>query len=148
MLKESYKSALWNIFDKTRETIAELEAAISSTSSPWRLTVCAGIGMLLGDLYMSVERILRLFIENVYREKIVKDEEWHKRLIEKGREKGLLPLEVESVLQEMRRFRHLLIHGYGIEMDEAELRKSIPDAIRAYAKVENHITDLFSELKR
>ncbi|MDR1580711.1 MAG: hypothetical protein LBS35_10175, partial [Synergistaceae bacterium] len=61
---------------------------------------------------------------------------------------GLLPSDIEPALQEMRRFRHLLIHGYGIEMDEAELRKNIPDAIRAYVKVENHITDLFCELKR
>jgi uncharacterized protein YutE (UPF0331/DUF86 family) len=104
--------------------------------------------MLLGDIYMSIERILRLFIENVYGEKIVKDESWHKRLIYSAGQKGLLPGEIESTLQEMRRFRHLLTHGYGVEMDEEELRKNIPEAIKAYFAVESHIVKIFPELGR
>jgi hypothetical protein len=84
MLKESHQSALWNVFDKSRETIKELDYAISRTDAPWRLFVCAGVGTLLGNLYMSIERILRLFIENVYGEKLVKDDSWHKHLIETG----------------------------------------------------------------
>jgi uncharacterized protein YutE (UPF0331/DUF86 family) len=125
-----------------------LKATIRDTPSPWSLPICAGIGVLLGDLYMSVERILRLFLESVYGEKIVKDEAWHKRLIEAGYGKNLLPLGIESTLQGMRDFRHLLTHGYGIDMDENELRKNIPDAIRAYRDVEAHIVRLFPELQR
>jgi uncharacterized protein YutE (UPF0331/DUF86 family) len=102
---------------------------------------------------MSIERILRLLIENVYGEKIIgekiiKDDSWHKRLIEAGSQKGILPEEIESTLQEMRRFRHLLTHGYGVEMDEDEFRKNIPEAIKAYFSVENHIVEIFPELRR
>ena len=59
--------------------------------------------MLLGDLYMSVENIMRLFIEGVYKEKIAKDDSWHKRLIDTGKEKGLLPPNIEPTLNSMRR---------------------------------------------
>jgi len=102
--------------------------------------------MLLGDLYMSVENILRLLIEDVYKEKIAKDDSWHKRLVKVGNEKGLLPSDIEPTLDGMRRFRHRLTHGYGIEMDEALLRKNIPEAIRAYEKMEAHAKSLFPEL--
>ncbi|WP_299077267.1 hypothetical protein [uncultured Fretibacterium sp.] len=102
--------------------------------------------MLLGDLYMSVENILRLLIEGVYKEKIAKDDSWHKRLVEVGNEKGLLPSDIEPTLDGMRRFRHRLTHGYGIEMDEALLRENIPEAIRAYEKMEAHAKSLFPEL--
>ncbi|MDR3331553.1 MAG: hypothetical protein LBT08_02895 [Synergistaceae bacterium] len=148
MLKESHRLALWNIFDKSRQTISEIEAVLGDTQSPWRLSVCAGVGTLLGNLYMSIERILRLFIENVYGERIVKDDSWHRRLIEAGNIKGLLPQEMEPTLQGMRRFRHLLTHGYGIDMDEEELRKNIPEAIDAYLEIEKHLMRLFSELER
>lgn len=144
MLTENHRKSLCIVFEKSRRTISELQAALRDT--PWSLTVRAGAGMLLGDLYMSVENILRLFIEGVYKEKIPKDESWHKRLVDAGEEKGLLPPDIEPTLNGMRRFRHRLTHGYGIEMDEALLRENIPEAIRVYEKVETHIKSLFPEL--
>jgi uncharacterized protein YutE (UPF0331/DUF86 family) len=148
MLKASHKTALWSIFDKSEQTINELETAMNEMTSPWRLSLRAGIGTLWGNLYMSVERILRLFIENVYDEKIGKDEAWHKKLIQAGYAKNLLPFGIDETLHGMRGFRHLLTHGYGVEMDEEELRKNIPDAINAYKKVVQHLLCLFPELGR
>ena len=146
MLTESHEKSLGIVFEKSRRTVSELQTALQDIPAPWSLTVCAGAGMLLGDLYMSVENILRLFIEGVYKEKIAKDDSWHKRLIEAGKEKGLLPPDIEPTLNSMRRFRHRLTHGYGIEMDETLLRENTPEAIRAYEKVEMHIKSLFPEL--
>jgi len=134
------------VFEKSRRTVSELQATLQDIPAPWSLTICAGAGMLLGDLYMSVENILRLLIEDVYKEKIAKDDSWHKRLVKVGNEKGLLPSDIEPTLDGMRRFRHRLTHGYGIEMDEALLRKNIPEAIRAYEKMEAHAKSLFPEL--
>ncbi len=146
MLTESHKKSLCIVFEKSRRTVSELQTALQDIPAPWSLTVCAGVGMLLGDLYMSVENVLRLFIEGVYKEKIAKDDSWHKRLVEAGNAKGLLPPDIEPTLSGMRRFRHRLTHGYGVEMDEALLRENIPEAIRAYEKVETHIKSLFPEL--
>ena len=146
MLTESHKKSLCIVFEKSRRTASELQATLQDIPAPWSLTVYAGAGMLLGDLYMSVENIMRLFIEGVYKEKIAKDDSWHKRLIDTGKEKGLLPPNIEPTLNSMRRFRHRLTHGYGIEMDEALLRENIPEAIRAYEKMETHIKSMFPEL--
>ena len=146
MLTESHKKSLGIVFEKSRRTVSELQTALQDIPAPWSLTVCAGAGMLLGDLYMSVENILRLFIEGVYKEKIAKDDSWHKHLVDAGNEKGLLPPDIEPTLNGMRRFRHRLTHGYGIEMDETLLRENIPEAIRAYEKVETHVKSLFPEL--
>jgi uncharacterized protein YutE (UPF0331/DUF86 family) len=146
MLKESHRKSLWIVFNKSAQTISELEATTRDASRPWNLVVCAGVGVLLGDLYMSIERILRLLLESVCGEKITKGEAWHKQLIDAGNEKGFLPQGIESTLQGMRGFRHLLTHGYGIDMDEADLRGNIPEAIRAYREIEAQIIRLFPEL--
>lgn len=94
MLTESHKKSLCIVFEKSRRTVSELQATLQDIPAPWSLTICAGAGMLLGDLYMSVENILRLLIEDVYKEKIAKDDSWHKRLVKVGNEKGLLPSDI------------------------------------------------------
>jgi uncharacterized protein YutE (UPF0331/DUF86 family) len=147
MLKEKYKKSLWIVFDKSSQTIEALKAALQDAPGSWSMTICAGAGKLLGDLYMSVENILRLFIEGVHGEKIVKDESWHKRLIDAGNAKELLPLGIDDTLQNMRNFRHRLLHGYGLDMDEDKLRTAIPEAIAVYEKVEAHIRLKYPELE-
>jgi uncharacterized protein YutE (UPF0331/DUF86 family) len=145
MLNDKYKQSLWTVFDKSRHTIKALEATLQSTPGSWDMIVCAGMGTLLGNIYMSIENILRLFIEGIYGEKITKDESWHKNLVDAGSAKGLLPLGVDNTLQNMRNFRHHLMHGYGIDMDENKLRKAIPEAITAYEKIEAHILIKYPE---
>jgi uncharacterized protein YutE (UPF0331/DUF86 family) len=146
MLEKRYKESLQIIFEKSEQTIYELTTALNNIDTPWGLTFRAGVGALLGDLYMSIERILRLFIEGVYGEKIIKDDSWHKHLIEMGSSKGILPAGVEPSLQKMRRFRHRMIHGYSVEMDESKLRESIPDVIDTYRTVVTHILRVFPNL--
>lgn len=146
MLLKKHKESLCIVFDKSRQTMDELDDILHNVPSPWRMTVCAGAGKLLGDLYMSIENIMRLFLEGVYEEKVAKDESWHRRLIDAGTVRGLLPDGIDSSLCEMRRFRHRLMHGYGVEMDEVKLRECIPEAIAAYKKVEAHIRAKYPEL--
>lgn len=146
MLNEKHKKSLWIVFDKSRQTVGALESTLHGRPSPWDMTVCAGTGTLLGNLYMSIENILRLFVEGVYGERIVKDESWHKRLITAGDTRKLLPAGIDDTLQNMRAFRHRLMHGYGIDMDEKKLRAVIPEAIGAYEKVEAHIRAMYPEL--
>jgi uncharacterized protein YutE (UPF0331/DUF86 family) len=146
MLSEKYKKSLLAIFDKSHQTIKALETTLQNAPNSWNMTVCAGAGTLLGNIYMSVENILRLFIESIYGEKTVKDESWHKHLVDTGNEKGLLPLGINDTLHNIRSFRHRLMHGYGIDMDESKLRKAIPEAIAAYEKIEAHILMKYPEL--
>ncbi len=146
MLQEDQKQSLWIVFEKSLKTVNELNDIVQNIPSPWRMTMCAGAGKLLGDLYMSVERIMRLFVEDVYKEKIVKDESWHQRLMDTGMARGLLPDGIDSPMHEMRRFRHRLMHGYGVEMNEEKLRTAIPEAIAAYEKVEAHLRAKYPEL--
>lgn len=146
MLQDDQRQSLLIVFEKSHQTIKALDGLMRDKPSPWDMVLCAGAGKLLGDLYMSIERIMRLFVEDVYGERIAKDEAWHQRLIESGAARGLLPEGIDSPIREMRRFRHRLMHGYGVEMDEDKLRECIPDAIAAYEKVETHIREKYPEL--
>ncbi|MCL2010687.1 MAG: hypothetical protein FWG71_09135 [Synergistaceae bacterium] len=40
------------MFEKSEQTMSELRDIVLNIPSPWRMTICAGAGKLLGDLYM------------------------------------------------------------------------------------------------
>lgn len=79
------------------------------------------LGKLLQDIYMGIERILRYQLEarNI---KIPKSENWHKDLLLKAREETLITERQFAEFRNLLVFRHLQIHGYGFNLDEARLR--------------------------
>jgi uncharacterized protein YutE (UPF0331/DUF86 family) len=146
MLDKRSKDTLLIIFNDCKLTIAQIEKNYSVFSIPWDLNNTIVMAAILGDVYMSIERVFRLFVENVYHKKIIKDESWHKRLINIANESGLIPEGTESTIQDLRKFRHLIINGYHIKLTEKIIREKIPTAIESYLKLKNHIYRLFPEL--
>lgn len=67
MLDEKYKKSLLAIFDKSRQTIKALETTLQNAPNSWDMTVRAGTGTLLGNIYMSVENILRKKLSTLFR---------------------------------------------------------------------------------
>ena len=100
----------------------------------------AGTATFLMNIYSGIENILRIIIEEDTGEKIRKSEAWHKELLAKSVEKGVISAGLKDVLMEYLKFRHLHIHGYGYMLEWEEFRSL---AINARATVEK----FFNEMK-
>ena len=80
------------------------------------------LGTLLQNIYTGIEGILRYQLQNTGL-KLQKDENWHKNLLMKSRENGIISdMQFEGFL-ELLLFRHMHMHGYGFMLDETRLRK-------------------------
>jgi hypothetical protein len=98
----------------------------------WRQSQIVGMGYLLADLYKAIEQSLRTIIEDVEGIKIIKNESWHQALLEYGIKLKLIPLDSQSVVRSMLKYRHRVIHCYGVDFREDIIRDSAPEAIDAF----------------
>ncbi|NQU15493.1 MAG: hypothetical protein HQ561_15175 [Desulfobacteraceae bacterium] len=80
------------------------------------------LGTLLQNVYTGIEGILRYQLQN-RGVKLQKDENWHKDLLIKSRERGFVSDEQFEGFLELLLFRHMHIHGYGFMLDEKRLRQ-------------------------
>jgi uncharacterized protein YutE (UPF0331/DUF86 family) len=80
------------------------------------------LGKLLQDVYMGIERILRyqLAMRNIT---IAKGPNWHKDLLLKAQTEAVITEQQFTEFRNLLLFRHLQIHGYGFNLDEARLRE-------------------------
>jgi hypothetical protein len=94
------------------------------------------LGTLLQSVYSGIERILRYLLQNKGI-RIVKSESWHKELLIKSKEDGLLSHSEFEPLLELLLFRHLHTHGYSFSLDEKRLRQlatPVPSLCRIFLK--------------
>ncbi len=80
------------------------------------------LGTLLQDIYTGIEAIIRYQLQNTG-VKVQKDENWHKNLLMKSRENGIISDAQFEGLLELLLFRHMHMHGYGFMLDETLLRE-------------------------
>ena len=79
-------------------------------------------GTLLQNIYAGIEGIIRYRLQNMG-VILQKDENWHKNLLMKSRENGIISDAQFEGLLELLLFRHMHIHGYGFMLDETRLRE-------------------------
>jgi len=82
------------------------------------------LGTFLQNVYTGIEGILRYQLQN-RGVKLQKDENWHKDLLIKSRERGFVSDEQFEGFLELLLFRHMHIHGYGFMLDEKRLRQLV-----------------------
>ena len=70
------------------------------------------ISVMLHNVYMGIENILRRILE-LHEIQINKTGTWHKDLLGKALEKGVITEELWRTLYKYLQFRHLQMHGYG-----------------------------------
>ena len=80
------------------------------------------LGTLLQNIYTGIESILRYQLQNTGI-RVQKDENWHKNLLVKSRENGMISDAQFEGLLELLLFRHMHMHGYGFMLDETRLRE-------------------------
>jgi uncharacterized protein YutE (UPF0331/DUF86 family) len=140
-MKESYRQCFALHVEKTYDSIQEAQELLNKAD--WRRLEITAMGAFLSDIYKGMEAVLRLFIEKIYEEKLEKNDSWHKNLIDRAKEKSLIPEGIERTIDGMRQYRHLQVHGYSIDLDEKQLRQNTPDAIAAYRAFVDHILERY-----
>ncbi|MBW1901694.1 MAG: hypothetical protein JRJ20_08660 [Deltaproteobacteria bacterium] len=97
------------------------------------------LGTLLQDIYSGIEAIIRYQLQNTG-VRLQKDENWHKNLLMKSRENGIVSDAQFEGLLELLLFRHMHMHGYGFMLDETRLRElaaPVPDLCKDFLKDQN-----------
>lgn len=107
-----------------RKNIEKTVAMIEDLSSKTDLSKyeVIALGTLLQNVYGGIEGILRYQLQN-RGVKLRKDENWHKDLLIKSRQRGFVSDAQFEGLLELLLFRHMHIHGYGFMLDEKRLRQ-------------------------
>jgi len=107
-----------------RKNIEKTVAMIEDLSAKTELSEyeVIALGTLLQNVYNGVEGILRYQLQKAGL-KLQKDENWHKDLLIKSRERDFVSDAQFEGFLELLLFRHMHIHGYGFMLDEKRLRQ-------------------------
>ena len=88
----------------------------------WDEDQTTAFGTYIQNVYMGLERILQYLLMEKG-ENLPKSPSWHYDLLKLASSCGFIPLQAEPVLENLMKFRHRHIHGYGHMLDEAKLRE-------------------------
>lgn len=129
-LERSWQAIYGEMLPATSEKIREPE---------WSYTDRTGVAYAMGDMYRAIEDTIRMCLEKIEGVRVEKSDEWHRDLIAKGREFGMIPDDLYKSLDGMRSFRHILVHGYTAFLSEDKIRENFPDAVATLNGVLNCI---------
>lgn len=136
---ENFLLSVWNTVLNDTFPVMRGNLAVKE----WHVSQKAGMGMFLGDIYKAVEQSLRAIIEEAEGKRILKDESWHMNLLESAVELGLVPEAIRTTLRGMLRYRHMVIHGYGVRLDESFIRQKAPEAMEAFVVFIEHVANKY-----
>jgi hypothetical protein len=97
------------------------------------------LGTLLQNIYTGIEGIIRYQLQNMG-VILQKDENWHKNLLMKSRENGIISDAQFEGLLELLLFRHMHMHGSGFMLDKTRLRElaaPVPALCKGFLKDQN-----------
>lgn len=99
-----------------------------------------GTGGLLHNFYNGIENIFKRILK-FHKLKQEESKNWHKELVQKFYDKrnsfSFLDRPIYEDLQEILKFRHLFIHGYGFFLQWELLTPLIKKALEIYPKFKN-----------
>jgi uncharacterized protein YutE (UPF0331/DUF86 family) len=106
----------------------------------------------LHNLYCAFEDLFRLVADH-FENHIVDQMVWHKELLNKMKLKinGIRPALISEssyeLLNELRGFRHLFRHAYGIELEPDRIKIVLHKALALQKKYKSEISDFLKQLK-
>jgi uncharacterized protein YutE (UPF0331/DUF86 family) len=109
----------------------------------WDADQTTAFGTYLQNIYGGIERILQ-FLLKARGENVPKSPTWHYDLLKLSFACGLTPPETRLPLENLMKFRHRHIHGYGHMSDEAKLRELAAPIPEMFARFAEHIEKLFA----
>jgi hypothetical protein len=131
-------------------TIGEIEAIRVDLASrqPTHREVAA-TGAFVADFYNGLENILKR-ISRCYGVPMPAGDDWHAELFNRFCAPGFHGLPVifddqqRRLLAKYRQFRHVIRHGYSIQLDWERLTPGVENAAEVYAGFKARLHDLFS----
>jgi len=106
----------------------------------------------LHNLYCAFEDLFRLVADH-FENHIVDQMAWHKELLNKMKLKinGIRPAFISEssygLLNELRSFRHLFRHAYGIDLEPARIKIVLRKALALQKIYKSEISDFLKQLK-
>ena len=101
-------------FERIDAAVEQL-AAIEDPSALSALEL-AGCGAMLQSLYNGFENVLKQAML-ARQEQVPSGPSWHRDLLAKAVESGLLSVQLGTRLQPYAAFRHFFTHSYGVQLD-------------------------------
>lgn len=104
--------------ENIEETIAELDKALSRPI--FENIELAAISTYIHNIYKGMENILTLILKhkNII---IVKNDSWHKSIVNKALEIKIISNELSLELKKYLSFRHYFVHGYSVKIRQEDL---------------------------
>ena len=112
--------------------------------SSWDDDQTTASGTYVQNVYMGIERILQ-FILKERGEELPKSPTWHYSLLKLSSSCGLVPLETVPVLENLMKYRHRHVHGYGHMLDESKLRELAIPISTTFRLFKAYILKLYRE---
>jgi len=123
-LKKFCDNELKNI-DRVTE---EIFSVYKPDKVEYSVTEQAAIGALMMNIYTGIEKALKQML--LFDKLDVTDSpEWHKKILRKAGEIGIIPTELQPVLAKFLSFRNFFIYNYTFDVQWKEM-KVLVDAVR------------------
>jgi uncharacterized protein YutE (UPF0331/DUF86 family) len=111
----------------------------------WDDDQTVAFGTYVQNAYAGMERVLQYILKKKG-ETIPKSPMWHYDLLKLSQSCGLIPSEAQLVLENLMKFRHRHVHGYGHMLDETKLRDLALPITRVFDIFSEHIEKISEEL--
>jgi uncharacterized protein YutE (UPF0331/DUF86 family) len=108
----------------------------------WDEDQTTAFGTYVQNVYTGIERILQYLLKEKGKN-IPKSPMWHYDLLKTGYVCGLVPRETQPMLENLMKYRHRHVHGYGHMLDELKLRELAAPISDIFELFYKHVTNLY-----
>lgn len=135
-LKKFCNNEMKNI-DRVTE---EMYSVYKPDKAEYSVTEQAAIGAFMMNVYTGIEKILKQML--LYDKLDVTDSpEWHKKILRKAGEIGIIPTELQPVLARFLSFRNFFIYNYIFDVKWEEMKVLIDDVRDLTVKLRSEIEE-------
>jgi hypothetical protein len=110
-------------------------------TSSWDEDQTTAFGTYVQNIYAGIERILQYLLKE-RGENISKSPMWHYDLLKMSFSCGLTPPEIQPALENLMKYRHRHVHGYGHMLDESKLRELAAPILHTFELFARHVAEL------
>ncbi|MDR1915466.1 MAG: hypothetical protein LBQ58_02705 [Synergistaceae bacterium] len=108
----------------------------------WDEDQTTAFGTYVQNVYTGIERILQYLLREKG-ENIPKSPMWHYDLLKTSYAYGLVPQGTQPAIENLMKYRHRHVHGYGHMLDELKLRELAAPISDVFELFDKHITNLY-----
>jgi uncharacterized protein YutE (UPF0331/DUF86 family) len=108
----------------------------------WDEDQTTAFGTYVQNVYAGIERVLQYLLREKG-ENIPKSPMWHYDLLKTSYACGLAPPEIQPALENLMKYRHRHVHGYGHMLDELKLRELAAPISDVFELFNKHVTGLY-----